>query len=86
MTSKKKKAPVQTAAPVRSVTIEPLNPWLMCGPDTSVQQLWRVKESVGSALVFHLVFFDKYGWYCEHGRECVAVSDVRRLIKELGVT
>jgi hypothetical protein len=83
---KKKKAPVLKAAPpVRSVTIEPLDPWLMCGPDTSVRELWRVKEVVGGMRVFHLVFFDKYGWYCEHGRECRAVTDVRRLMKELGV-
>ena len=72
-------------APARSVTIEPLNPWLVCGPDTSVEELWRVKELVGSVKTFHLVFFDKYGWYCEHGRECRAVTDVRRLVKELGV-
>jgi hypothetical protein len=70
----------------RSVTIEPLNPWLICGPDTSVRELWRIVETVGRLRTFHLVFFDQYGWYCEHGRECAAVSDVRRLIKELGVT
>lgn len=72
--------------PPRLVTIEPLDPWLICGPDTSVQELWRVRERVGTMQTFHLVFFDKYGWYCEHGRECRAVTDVRRLVKELGVT
>lgn len=79
------KGTLKVAPPVRLVTIEPRDPWLMCGPDTSVQELWRVKEVVGGARLFHLVFFDKYGWYCEHGRECRAVADVRRLIKELGV-
>lgn len=82
----KSAAKVVKPPPPRSVTIEPLDPWLICGPDTSVQELWRAVETVGSLRTFHLVFFDQYGWYCEHGRECGAVSDVRRLVKELGVT
>ena len=85
-TKKKKKAlpPRPTLAVSRSVSIEPLDPWLTCGPDTSVRELWRVEESVGGETTFHLVFFDKYGWYCEHGRGCPAVTDVRRLIRDLG--
>lgn len=67
----------------RTISIEPLDPWLVCGPDTSVQELWRVVESVGKAQTFHMVFFDRYGWYCEHGRECPVVVEVRRLIQRL---
>jgi hypothetical protein len=29
----------------------------------------------------HLVFFDRHGWYCEHGKQCAAVTDVRKFIK-----
>jgi hypothetical protein len=25
----------------------------------------------------HLVFLDRHGWYCEHGRDCPAVKQVR---------
>lgn len=83
-TTKKKKASLPRPTPPRSVAIEPLDPWLTCGPDTSVRELWRVRESAGGETTFHLVFFDKYGWYCEHGRGCPAVTDVRRLIRDLG--
>ena len=82
-TKKKKATKLAPIADPRLVHIEPMDPWLTCGPDTSVQELWRVKESVGKATTFHLVFFDKYGWYCEHGRGCPAVTDVRRLIREI---
>ena len=67
--------PVEDA---RRVVVVPLDPWLHCGPDTSVTELWRVKEMVGRLTTYHLVFFDKHGWYCEHGRGCSAVADVRR--------
>jgi len=83
-TAKKKKASRPApSAEERRVDIEPIDPWLTCGPDTSVQELWRVKETIGRTTTFHLVFFDKYGWYCEHGRECRAVTDVRRFIREV---
>jgi hypothetical protein len=66
------------AEPERQVRIRPLDPLVLCGPATSVEQLYRVDESVNGRRTFHLVFFDRHGWYCEHGRECVAVRDVRR--------
>lgn len=63
--------------------VEPLDPWLMCGPDTAVQELWRAREQTGREVVYHLVFFDRYGWYCEHGRSCAAVAEVRRAVREM---
>ena len=26
----------------------------------------------------HLVFFDRHGWYCEHGRTCPAVGHAKK--------
>lgn len=63
--------------------VEPLDPWLMCGPDTSVRELWRVRENRGTEVKFHLVFYDRYGWYCEHGRSCAAVQEARRAVREM---
>lgn len=64
-------------------SLEPLNPWLNCGPDTTVTELWKVRERRGSDTVFHLVYLDRYGWYCEHGRNCAAVPEARRAAREL---
>lgn len=66
----------------RSVRIREMDPWLMCGPDTSVERLYRLEERLGSVRHYHLVFFDRRGWYCEHGRSCPAVVDVRRFIRQ----
>lgn len=65
--------------PVRSVRIRELDPLAKCGSETSVQFLYRVDELVDGAPTAHLVFFDRHGWYCEHGRNCPAVADVRKL-------
>ena len=67
------------AAPVSSFALHLLDPVRKCGAGTSVQRLYRVDESStdGSARV-HLVFFDRHGWYCEHGRDCAAVSYARK--------
>ncbi len=64
-----------------SYVLEPLNPWLMCGPDTTVTELWKVRERREKEIQFHLVYFDRYGWYCEHGRNCKAVAEVRRVVR-----
>lgn len=64
-----------------SYSLEPLDPWLMCGPDTSVSELWRVVESRDKARTYHLVFLDRYGWYCEHGKACPAVAEVRKVVR-----
>ena len=71
--------PAAKRAPVRSVKIRELDPLAKCGSGTSVQRLYRVDELLDGAPTAHLVFFDRHGWYCEHGRNCPAVTDVRRL-------
>ena len=63
---------------VRSIRIHQLDPVAKCGPGTSVQHLYRVDELLDGAPRWHLVFFDRHGWYCEHGRNCPAVADVRK--------
>ena len=65
-------------APVRVVKIRALDPQGKCGPDTSVTELYRVDEAIDGRTTVHLVFFDRHGWYCEHGRNCRAVDDVRK--------
>jgi hypothetical protein len=87
MASKKRRgARIRARAPEpleRSIDIEPRNPWLTCGPDTTVKELWRVVEQTGDTTVYHLVFLDRYGWYCEHGRNCPVVAEVRRESRRL---
>lgn len=78
--------PALPAEPVRAVKIKELDPLVKCGPATSVQHLFRVEERDGRASAFHLVFFDRHGWYCEHGRGCRAVDDLRARRKEFGLT
>ena len=70
----------------RVVKIKALDPFEMCGPRTSVVHLLRVDERQDGASAVHLVFFDRHGWYCEHGPACRAVEDVRRQRKQLGLT
>ncbi len=62
----------------RRVAIKPLDPVQKCGPGTSVQFLYRVDESVDGRRTAHLVFFDRHGWYCEHGRTCPAVGHAKK--------
>jgi hypothetical protein len=64
--------------PVVRVAVKPLDPLRMCGPGTSVQFLYRVDEQVDGRHTAHLVFFDRHGWYCEHGRTCPAVGHARK--------
>ena len=66
------------ALATRLMRIRELDPQIACGPGTTVMQLFRVDDlPVGSATA-HLVFFDRHGWYCEHGRDCPAVAAVRK--------
>jgi len=58
--------------------VRELDPVRKCGPDTSVQQLYRVDEHTNGQARAHLVFFDRHGWYCEHGRDCPAVAPARK--------
>lgn len=61
-----------------TTTVRPLDPIALCGGATSVTHLLRVDETPAEgAPVVHLVFFDRHGWYCEHGRECSAVAAAR---------
>ena len=71
---------VRYVAPsLREVKVKELDPITRCGPDTSVELLYRVDERLdGRAAGVHLVFFDRYGWYCVHGRGCAAVADVHQ--------
>ena len=64
--------------PVISYRIKPLDPLQKCGTGTTVQSLYRVDETVDGSLRFHLVFLDRHGWYCEHGRNCPAVTHARK--------
>jgi hypothetical protein len=66
---------------VRKVKIKPMDPAQMCGPGTSVTRLFRVEERLDQTRIHHLVFFDRHGWYCEHGRQCGAVKDVQKFTK-----
>lgn len=66
-----------------SYEFEPLNPWLMCGPDTTVTELWKVWERQEDHATLHLVYFDRYGWYCEHGAGCKAIAEVRRIVRTM---
>jgi len=67
-----------TSVSTRLMRIRELDPQAACGNGTTVMQLFRVDDlPVGSATA-HLVFFDRHGWYCEHGRECPAVAAVKK--------
>ena len=63
----------------RFVKVRELDPFAMCGPGTSVARLFRVDERVNGSAATHLVFYDRHGWYCEHGKTCPAVHDARKL-------
>ena len=65
----------------RRVRITEKDPCSMCGKDTSVERVFRVEEKDGKTRNTHLVFFDRHGWYCEHGASCQAVSDVRKFLR-----
>jgi hypothetical protein len=65
----------------RKVRIREMDPLDMCGKGTSVTQLFRVEERFDETTIHHLVFFDRHGWYCEHGKQCGAVSDVQKFTR-----
>jgi hypothetical protein len=71
----------QEATAVRQVKIKAMDPAEMCGPGTSVTRLFRVEEQLDRTRIHHLVFYDRHGWYCEHGRQCGAVKDVQKFTK-----
>jgi hypothetical protein len=73
-----KKGRAVTPLPQVRVTVRALDPQRKCGAGTSVQLLYRVDETVDGRASAHLVFFDRHGWYCEHGRTCPAVAHARK--------
>jgi hypothetical protein len=73
-------------SPVRVARVRPLDPRAKCGAGTSVEHLFRVDEIIDGIARTHLVFFDRHGLYCEHGRSCPAVDDVRRANRNLDWT
>jgi hypothetical protein len=72
--------PFQPKAPPerKVVRVLDLDPIEKCGRGTTVERLIRVDEMVDHAREAHLVFFDRHGWYCEHGRTCPAVGHARK--------
>ena len=68
----------QREAQPSTVEVRQLDPLRKCGPGTSVRLLYRVIERVDGDLINHLVFFDRHGWYCEHGRSCPSVAHARK--------
>jgi hypothetical protein len=70
----------------RVVKLKELDPLAKCGPNTSVERLFRVDETIKGVSTAHLVFFDRHGLYCEHGRNCPAGDDVRRAHRNLDWT
>ena len=66
--------------PVVDYRVKELNAQQKCGPGTSVERLFRVDETADGLAKAHLVFLDRrHGWYCEHGVECPAVSQAKRI-------
>src|SRR5436305_631526 len=71
---------VQAKSPAAQFRVKELNAQQKCGPATSVERLFRVDETADGAARAHLVFLDRrHGWYCEHGVECPAVRQARRI-------
>jgi hypothetical protein len=65
----------------RRVRIRAIDPADMCGKGTTVTRLYRVEERFDQTTIHHLVFFDRHGWYCEHGKQCGAVRDVQKFTR-----
>ena len=65
----------------RKVKVRAMDPVQLCGKGTSVTQLYRVEETLDHTRIHHLVFFDRHGWYCEHGSQCSAVKDVQKFTR-----
>lgn len=79
-------AAAKAATPTRLMRIRELDPQAACGQGTTVVQLFRVDDLPFGDDTTHLVFFDRHGWYCAHGRECPAVAAVRKRYKQVTLT
>ena len=82
ITSRSPKQPVQGEG---TREVRELDPVRKCGASTSVQLMYRVIERVDGRLTNHLIYFDRHGWYCEHGRTCPAVSLVSKRARRRAV-
>jgi hypothetical protein len=76
--TKASRARIQARVPMVRISVKRLEPQAKCGAATSVQHLYRVDETVDGRTTTHLVFFDRHGWYCEHGRNCPAVGHAKK--------
>ena len=79
-------AAAKAIAPTELMRIRELDPQAACGQGTTVMQLFRVDDLPFGDDTTHLVFFDRHGWYCAHGRECPAVAAVRKRYKQVTLT
>lgn len=82
-TAKTPKGRRKAAPPTPAVStfhVRELDPLQKCGAGTSVQRLFRIDETNAGAVRPHLVFFDRHGLYCEHGRDCPAVPYARSVM------
>jgi hypothetical protein len=73
----------QRPAPASTFRVTALDPQKKCGAGTSVQQLFRINEELADGVRAHLVFFDRHGWYCEHGRDCPAVAPAKKFSQKV---
>ena len=76
--SVRKRTKPAVQVPAVKIDIKELDPIRKCGPGTSVQVLLKVIERIDGKSTNHLVFFDKYGWYCDHGATCPAVGYAKK--------
>lgn len=76
---KQKRQAASTSTAGARYQVKALDPLQKCGAGTSVQLLFKVTELEEGRSEVHLVFFDRHGWYCEHGRGCPAVATARKL-------
>ena len=79
-------AAAKSTVATRLMRIRELDPQAACGQGTTVMQLFRVDDLPFGNDTTHLVFFDRHGWYCAHGRDCPAVAAVRKRYKQVTLT
>jgi hypothetical protein len=70
-------------APRVEYRVRELNPQEKCGAGTSVERLLRVDAITDKVKQAHLIFFDRHGWYCEHGTTCPAVGHARKYAQKV---
>lgn len=79
--ARRAKPPVEVEKVI--MRVRELDPRARCGAGTTVQRLFRVDAVSSGASQTHLVFLDRHGLYCEHGRGCPAVGEVTKLDRSL---